>query len=707
MDDGAGIESAGMSGWSGVPLQRSLGEHGAPWDALNARLFGGHPLLDARFIDGLLAQFGDGSEQLWTCRRDGQVEAMCVLKRRNALVWASFLPPQAQIGATMVADAALLDSLWGSLPPLVIQLDLLCNDPQVGAVLAGPAPGQQLMNHARTMRISLDGGVDDYWSARAHLQSNIKRYQKRLLEKGVSKRHMHIVEADQMDAAVERYAALESAGWKGRSGTAVGATPAQQQFYRDLLRGAAVDGHALVCELWLDDKLAASRLILRQNGMYVMLKTSYDESFAEYSPGRLLLRGVIDHAFEADPGGAIEFYTDADHNLLEWASSQRWIRHRTLYRWSAAEALKVSLRAWHSKPRALEGLAVEVVHHPDALAPDVQSFMTKAEKQNVAGGLAWYRNLVETVYPANPGLRFYVLRQGRHVMAVLPLRAQKTGGAWQLSSLSNFYTSLYEPVLDPGLKPREMVTLLSAIHDEFPSIASLTLTPMDPDSHAYQTMLGAMRIKGWLAFEYFAFGNWYQPISGDWAGYLAARGGQLQNTIRRMGKKFANDGGTLEIVTSARDLPVAIAAYEKVYAASWKKPEPFPAFMPALMQTYAAKGFLRLGLAWIKGEPVAAQLWIVSYGRAEIYKLAYDEGFKAYSPGTLVTAMLMEHAIDKDKVTEIDYLIGDDAYKKTWMSHRRERWGMVAYNPKSLRGLKGLAREAAGRAARGVADRLG
>lgn len=695
-----------MSGWSGVPLQRSLGSHGAAWDALNARLFGGHPLLGALFIDGLLTQFGDGSEQLWTCRRDGQVEAMCILKPRNALVWASFLPSQAQLGATLVADAALLDSLSHSLPPLVIQLDLLCNDPQVGAVLDGPVPGQHLLNHARTMRIALDGSFADYLSGRAHLQSNIKRYQKRVLENGVAKRHVYILDPAAMDAAVDRYAALEGAGWKGRSGTAVGASPAQHQFYRDLLRRGAEGGNAMVCELWLDNKLAASRLLLRRNGMYVMLKTSYDESFSDYSPGRLLLRGVIEHAFAADPGGAIEFYTDADPNLLEWATGQRWIRHRTLYRWSVAEALKVSLRAWHSKPRVQEGLAVEVFHHPDALAPDVQSFMTKAEKQNVAGGLAWYRNLVDTVYPANPGLRFYVLRRGGQVMAVLPLRAEKSGGAWQLSSLSNFYTSLYEPVLDPGLKSREMVMVLAAIQDEFPGLGSLTLTPMDPESHSYQTLLGAMRIKGWLAFEYFAFGNWYQPIEGDWTSYLAARGGQLQNTIRRTGKKFANEGGTLEIVTSARDLPVAIAAYEKVYAASWKKPEPFPAFMPALMQAYAAKGFLRLGLAWIKGEPVAAQLWIVSYGRAEIYKLAYDEGFKAYSPGTLITAMLMEHAIDKDKVTEIDYLIGDDAYKKTWMSHRRERWGVVAYNPRSLRGLRGLAREAAGRAARGVADRL-
>ncbi|MDQ1830153.1 GNAT family N-acetyltransferase [Massilia scottii] len=696
-----------MSGWTSVPLQRSLGAHGAAWDQLNRRLFGDHPLLTTLFIDGLLQHFGDGGEHLCVYQRDGVTEAMCVLKRRNPLVWASFLPPQAQIAATLVADGALLPSLLASLPGMAIQLDLLCNDPAVGAVLSGAAPRRHLLNHALTMKIDLAGSFAGYWSSRSkQLQSNIKKRDKRLFENGIEQRRVHIGEAGDIVAAVDRYAALEGAGWKGRNGTAVGSTPAQHQFYRDLMQRAALDGHAFVSELWFGDTLAASRLILRRNGVYVILKTSYDESFADYSPGRLLLRDVIEQAFAADPGGAIEFYTDADQNQLEWATAQRWIQHRTLYRWNVAEALTVSLRAWRSNPQSPDGLLVEAFDHPDALPADVQTFMTKAEKHNVACGLAWYRNLVETVYPKNPGLRFYVLRHGQQLMAVLPLRAEKAGGSWQLNSLSNFYTSLYEPVLEPGLKSREMVAVLSAIQTEFPGLASLTLAPMDTASHSYQTLLGAMRIKGWIAFEYFTFGNWYQPVSFDWPTYLAARSGPLQNTIRRMRKKFAGDGGTLEIVTNPKELPVAIAAYEKVYAASWKKPEPFPAFTPGLMQAYAAKGFLRLGLAWLGGEPVAAQLWIVSHGRAEIYKLAYDERFKGYSPGTLITAMLMEHAIDKDKVNEVDYLSGDDAYKKTWMSHRRERWGLVAYNPTSLRGLTGLAREAAGRAARGVAGRL-
>jgi hypothetical protein len=231
-------------------------------------------------------------------------------------------------------------------------------------------------------------------------------------------------------------------------------------------------------------------------------------------------------------------------------------------------------------------------------------------------------------------------------------------------------------------------------------MASLTLSPMAPGSHAHLVLLEALASDRWFPFEFFAFGNWYEPVKTDWTAYLAARGGALRSTIKRMSKKFAADGGVLEVVTRPENLAAAIAAYEEVYAASWKNPEPFPDFMPGLLRTCAEKGSLRLGVAWLNGKAIAAQAWIVSHGRAEIYKVAYDQAFKAYAPGTLLTATLVQHVIETDRVSEIDYLIGDDPYKKTWMSKRRERWGIVAYNLRSLPGLAGLAYEALGRTAK-------
>ena len=224
--------------------------------------------------------------------------------------------------------------------------------------------------------------------------------------------------------------------------------------------------------------------------------------------------------------------------------------------------------------------------------------------------------------------------------------------------------------------------------------------PMDPDSPGFEALLTALRSNGWIPFRFYCFGNWFLKVDKTWSEYLKERKGTLRSTIKRMNKKFEAEAGSLEIVTEPALVEPAIQAFNDVYVTSWKRPEPYPDFVPGLIRWLAAKGPVRLGIARLDGRPIAAQLWIVNHGKAHIFKVAYDEAYSRFSPGTLLTALLMEHVIDHDKVSEVDYLIGDDAYKKSWMNHRSERWGIVAYNPKTLVGLVLLIRESAGRIAR-------
>lgn len=56
----------------------------------------------------------------------------------------------------------------------------------------------------------------------------------------------------------------------------------------------------------------------------------------------------------------------------------------------------------------------------------------------------------------------------------------------------------------------------------------------------------------------------------------------------------------------------------------------------------------------------------------------------------------MQHVLEVDKVDEADYLSGDDAYKKDWMSRRRERWGLLTLNPRPLHSLLTISRHVGG-----------
>ncbi len=351
----------------------------------------------------------------------------------------------------------------------------------------------------------------------------------------------------------------------------------------------------------------------------------------------------------------------------------------------------------HLSPRAQERPSVDVYQDLDALPPDVQALFTSAEQTSPEVSLDWYRNLVNTVFRDDNGIRVYTLRKAGMALAALPVRLVREHASTRAESLTNYYSAFFKPAIHLDASAEDLAVALKQILSDGRSIGSFRLSPMDPEAPEFAKLLQAFRLAGLPAFRFFCFGNWYLKVDQDWVTYLKSRSGTLRNTIKRLGKRLANDGGTLELVTGGDRLPAAIDAYQSVYAASWKGTEPYPEFVPGLAQWTAARGWLRLGVVRLNDKPIAAQLWMVANGRAEIYKVAYHQDYQAYAPGTLLTAMLMEHALDTDKVNEVDYLIGDDAYKKTWMGDRRERWGIVAYNPRSFAGLAGLLREVLGR----------
>jgi CelD/BcsL family acetyltransferase involved in cellulose biosynthesis len=354
----------------------------------------------------------------------------------------------------------------------------------------------------------------------------------------------------------------------------------------------------------------------------------------------------------------------------------------------------------------IQPASVCVYHHPDELPAAARLLLDEAERRGVEHGLAWYRTLVDAVFADRSQVFIYVLQRHGRALLVLPLLLERPGRGWQARALSNFYTAVHEPLAASDASDADMAELLNVLRQRHAPLDSLHFAPMDPHSRGYRLLHAGLHRAGFRAYEFFCFGNWFQRIESDWAGYVSGRAGFLRSTIKRMGKKFAAEGGRLQLIVGGAELQAGIAAYEEVYQASWKVPEPFPNFVRSLMQVSAERGWLRLGIAWLNDRPVAAQIWIVAGGKADIYKLAYHEDFKAFAPGTLLTAMLMEQAIDRDGVCEVDYLIGDDEYKRAWMNERRERWGIVAYNPRTARGLQGLVCEIAGRTVKQLIGKL-
>lgn len=268
----------------------------------------------------------------------------------------------------------------------------------------------------------------------------------------------------------------------------------------------------------------------------------------------------------------------------------------------------------------------------------------------------------------------------------------------QPGSLSNFYSALYGP-LGSG-SAAAWAALARRLYQDARRWPVLSWQPLDTAASFYREFPAALRRAGYWVGDFHCFGNWTLLLAGrDFAAYFAGLPSRLQNTIRRARRKLERAGQcTIHIQRDGGPgLEAAIADFEAIYQASWKTPEPFPRFIGAWCRRAAERGWLRLGVLTLDGQALAAQLWLVKDGKASIFKLAYREGAQPYSPGSVLTAELMRTVIDDDGVQEVDFLSGDDAYKQDWMSHRRERRGLVAFRPTHWRGLLAAGRHGLGK----------
>ena len=275
--------------------------------------------------------------------------------------------------------------------------------------------------------------------------------------------------------------------------------------------------------------------------------------------------------------------------------------------------------------------------------------------------------------------------------AVLIASVAKAEHGGEIRGCGNMYTIDHSVLAGSASGVRQ---LFMEIAGEKPAPHGVLLPGLDPNDWRFANALAGLKQAGFLARPYFCWGTWYETTSGrDFGAYVAARPSALRNTWRR---KLATleKSHAIEFRISG-DVERFLLDYEDVYQRSWKSPEPFPGFLPALMRMAARKGALRFGVLEAGGKPVAAQFWIVWKGRAIIYKLAYDENWSAFSPGTVLTFHMIGHVLEHDRPDEINFGRGDDKYKKLWMSERRERWGIEAANPRSVLGLPRSMRLAA------------
>lgn len=331
------------------------------------------------------------------------------------------------------------------------------------------------------------------------------------------------------------------------------------------------------------------------------------------------------------------------------------------------------------------------------LPPWCDRFLDEPNGGDLFASRLWYDTLLLHAFPegAEPVL-------GATDAVLLPLLREHG----RLRSLVGDYSLAWRPLPAPGADA-------AALHEAGRAFARLLrfgppvlIEALDAQAPGLAPLLSGLRAGRILAARFDSFGNWQEsfPPALDWESYLAARPPALRNTVARKLARAARGFAFERIVEPGPALEAGIATYFEVRAQSWKPHEPFPDFDAALMRALAAVGALRLGVLReaAQGRPVAAQYWAIDGAgeggrrRATVLKLAHAEGAKAASPGTVLTALMIRGMIGQDGVLALDFGRGDDAYKRLWVSRRRQRIGFVLADPLDPRGAAALARQAGG-----------
>jgi hypothetical protein len=311
----------------------------------------------------------------------------------------------------------------------------------------------------------------------------------------------------------------------------------------------------------------------------------------------------------------------------------------------------------------------------DQLPEGADARFAQGEKDSLFFSRWWFENL-STTLADDEALMVACVLDGDQVWAILPL-VRSAGDLYR--ALNHRYTTHYSLLLADDA-PQQTLACLADGLVKLP-VRALLLEPVADDDDRVRSLRERMAAAGYACENRFRLYNWIYRVQGQsFAEYLAGRPARLRSTIARKRRKLDREHGYQIRLFTGDAVPQAMPDYYAVYTASWKANEQYEDFMDGMVAGFSRAGWSRLAILYVEDRPVAAQLWYVLHGKANIFRLAYDKAWKAYSPGTLLTSFLIEYVIDTDKVEEIDFLTGNDAYKQDWMSERRERFALSCVN---------------------------
>jgi hypothetical protein len=183
-------------------------------------------------------------------------------------------------------------------------------------------------------------------------------------------------------------------------------------------------------------------------------------------------------------------------------------------------------------------------------------------------------------------------------------------------------------------------------------------------------------------------------LPSSWEEMMESVSGHMPTQIRRRRRMLEREGSvTFRTVTGGPTLEEDLEKFLRLEAAGWKGRSGTAILgNPSAEGLYrgfargaAEKGWLRLHLLELNGEPIAVHYGCAFGGRGVFMKTGFDAAYRRMSPGVLLVAETLRCAIEEG-LHCYDFLGSAEHHKTRWTSEVHAREQIWAYRREALPG---------------------
>uniref|UniRef100_E6PV26 Putative Acyl-CoA N-acyltransferase n=1 Tax=mine drainage metagenome TaxID=410659 RepID=E6PV26_9ZZZZ len=225
--------------------------------------------------------------------------------------------------------------------------DLHADAPFTRALVKAGQSGKVLMRVSQPREI-IFGSLPESWEAyltalSAHRRKAL-RYKRRQFEQQGGAEVVSCDKAEDLDAGLDRLAALHRLRWAGRTDKHAFSSTQYMGFHRELMHALLRVRALRLMELRLQGKTVAMRYGYRMQNTYFDLQSGFDPAFSALSPGELSVSFAIEHAIREGCSVFDMLKGDYGHKRQFFSQTRSTVEVRLIQAWHLVWAYR--LRDW-------------------------------------------------------------------------------------------------------------------------------------------------------------------------------------------------------------------------------------------------------------------------------------------------------------------------------------------------------------------------